>query len=189
MRHRLAAAVSLVILGSVSAAVAQPRLDKPRKRPPAQAGRLEAIVPGFFPGQQPEVPLAQRIAAAREESLRYKGIDIKLQPGIDGPTQRMQSAAARLLERLDYVPSHRIDTYRWLTDTGQYSISAWHAEVLDSKKVAAGSVLKVQVWAEFGDSGLGTAVHTIETYLYTPDGTIEHLDSVAPKASKITVVN
>ena len=189
MRKRLAAAAAASVLCLVATAFAQHRSDKPRKKSAAQVARAKVPSPVDYPFSQPKISPAQHRAEALEEARRYKGIDVDVQGGVDLATRRVQSAAARLLERLDYVPEHRLGIFRSLTDGGTYTISGWHGNILQSRAVEDGMIFTLMVRARFGSSSIGTAVHVIETYLYTPDGRIEHLGSVAPEVTKVTTTN
>ena len=99
----------------------------------------------------------------------------------------MQTAAARLLEKLDFVPTHRVDTFRHLTE--HTTISGWSGRITGSKPTVDGMILEVKISSQLGYSGAASDVKTIETYHYIKNGRIEHLDSFAPRSSGITVVN
>jgi hypothetical protein len=130
---------------------------------------------------------ALRDASSRADIWKYKGARVSPHPEAKGEALEAQRRIAALMTRLDYVPAHRVEQFRFFTDNGWQTITGWSVEILDATPVAGGTRVTVKVWAQFA-SGLGTGVHTIEQYLVSTNG-LHHVGSVAPPASRVSTLN
>jgi hypothetical protein len=151
----------------------------------AHRSRRQAQAPEAPQPPQPRPPLftkdtpaAARLRAMQDPVVRqaaepYRGLSVEPDPEATGDTLALQERIAALLARMDYVPAHRVDHFRWITEEMRLKIVGWHGRILETKPTRDGIRVLMKVWPV---AGIGTSDHTLESYLYA-DGRLVHLNS------------
>jgi hypothetical protein len=120
----------------------------------------------------------ERLAADLLERQRYKGISVKPHQDARGENLRLQLEVAAVLMRLDYVPAHRVQEFRWIEEEYATKITGYNGQILEMAPIPGGVRVKLKVRPTYW-STLNSGDHTIEYYDYA-NGRIEHRGSEAP---------
>jgi len=138
--------------------------------------QAEAPKPVFIPKNSPaaERALAINLMKEQEKQNSYKGLSVEPHPEAEGDELAMQERIAALMARLDYVPAHHAEHFRWVHDEKGMPIYGWWGRIVGTERAPEGVVVtvRISVLAPFR-----TTDHTLETYLYNKAGRLVHLHS------------
>jgi hypothetical protein len=156
----------LVVVVTLTTQAAQ--RDKPQAKAPK---------PVFIPKNSPAAERALRAMEQEQEKQNsYKGLSVEPHPDAEGDELAIQQRIAALMARLDYVPAHRAEHFRWVHDEKGMPIYGWRGKILESHHTPDGVVVTVRVWAT---TPFESRDYTEETYLYNKAGRLVHLHSEA----------
>lgn len=125
---------------------------------------------------------AVRFAIDRQEAARYRGLQVEASADAESQERAIQEQIAQQLSWLDFVPTHRVDHFRWIPEQLGLPILGWRGRIVTTSQAADGVRVTVQVAPI---AGIGTADHTRETYLIS-DGHLVHLASEGAPSRGVT---
>jgi hypothetical protein len=129
----------------------------------------------------------ENLAAEQAASQRYEGLTVTPHPDAKGENLRVQREVAAVLTRLDFIPAHRAERFRWLEEELQTKITGYRSQILETAPIPGGVRVKLEV-RPTNRSGLSSSDHTIEYYDYA-NGQIEHRGSEAPASRGVVTWN
>jgi hypothetical protein len=142
---------------------------------PREKQQAEAPKPVFVSKNSPAAERAVRaMEKDRERRYSYRGLSVEPHPEAAGDELAMQERIAALMARLDYVPAHRAEHFRWVHDELNMPIYGWKGKIAESHHTPDGVVVTVRIWPI---APFGTGDNTLETYLYNKAGRLIHLHS------------
>jgi hypothetical protein len=181
------------VLSRAPAQRAEPVLLAPIKAPVAveppagEAARDTADTPGWVePPMVTEWGPGEAEAHDRER-LKYRGISVQTSPKATGRDLATQKEIAALLMRLDFVPKHRADHYKWVA-TYRGKITGWDARIVDVTPVDEGNVVVIELYP-FHTSGATVLNDFVQEKYLISDGQLHHLESRDDGRPKITTFN
>jgi len=127
----------------------------------------------------------ENLAAQQATSQRYEGLTVKPHPDAKGENLRVQLEVAAVLTRLDYVPAHRAQRFRWIEEEFQTKITGYRADIVEIEPNQGGVRVKLKVRPTY-HSTLRSGDHTIEYYDYA-NGQIELRGSEAPPSRGVVL--
>ncbi len=154
----------------------------------AQRGRRQAgATDSIYVSKDTPVTARNRelnLAVERQKSEQYRGLSVEPHPAASGQAFVVQERIANLLGRLDYVPAHRVEHFRWIPEMGM-TISGWRGQIVETAPAPNGIRVTVKVKPIVA---LGTKDYTLESYLYT-DGRLVHFASEGAPSRGVTTFN
>jgi hypothetical protein len=143
-------------------------------------------IPGWV---EPMVMLPGEAEARERARLTYHGIAIKTSPKAKHHNLAIQKEIAALMTRLDFVPNHRVDHYKWVARYGG-KITGWDASIVDVTPVDEGVVVVIRVYPDHTSPFIVLNDIVLEKYLIS-DGQLHYLESSVPESDrpKVTVSN
>jgi hypothetical protein len=155
----------------------------------AQRGRRQAGTTGVInvPKDTPTTAQARAVnlAMERQEADRYRGLSVEADPDAQGEELAVQERIADQLSRLDYVPAHRVEHFRWIPEQLGLPILGWRGRIVAAAPDPDGVRITVRVTPI---AGIGTADHTLEFYLYS-NGRLVHVASEGATSRGVTTFN
>jgi hypothetical protein len=127
----------------------------------------------------------ENLAAEQAASQRYEGLTVIPHPEAEGENLRVQREVAAVLTRLDYIPAHRAQRFRWIEEEFHTKITGYHADIVEIAPNQDGVRVKLKVRPTYHNT-LRSGDHTIEYYDYA-NGQIEHRGSEAPPSRGVVI--
>jgi hypothetical protein len=170
----------LVVLTPFTAQVTVEQQEMEAAREP------DDTIPGWV---EPMVMSPGEAEARERDRLTYHGIAIKTSPKAKHHNLAIQKDIAALMTRLDFVPNHRVDHYKWVARYGG-KITGWDGWIVDVTPVDEGVVVVIGVYPVHTSPWIVLNDIVLEKYLIS-DGQLHYLESSLFESDrpKVTVSN
>ncbi len=179
MRKLMLATLIAALIAVALTSVAPTSEAAPRGRRQAGAAR-----PVYASKDTPATTkaLAIQLAMERKKAARYRGLSVKADPNAEGEELAVQERIADQLSRLDYVPAHRVEHFRWIPEELGLTIYGWRGRIISAVPAPNGVTVTMRVAPIVP---IGTGAHTLESYFYSK-GRLVHLASQAGSFHGVT---